>query len=333
MPFHIFPPIITVTTYKREIITKFQCQNCSLDFSSLIACLFALHVSAPMFQQLTKLHQLAMQQSPFPIAHGNQGCFQGRSTDWKHLLSICNNLSRQHTLSLCFFSWDGCLCTDWLSWDDHSKRCKSRLCSCCVLRKTAPFFIKCSQVSCCLYFFLTSHAFLSFSSSAASSAARVQRSMRSVRCQGLRSRLPTLWRAPLTDMSPSPALTPVSAWLNTWSAPGESEAKHPSQSRKLTWAQLLTAWNQRTQVLLCSLLIVYSTSSHVLHPALHHALANLFKWNSNSLFLLVMWCNPWVHFSFFNLFSRFEIFYPFLFVLEKNNQVNKIKQQVKLLQE
>lgn len=27
--------------------------------------------------QLTKLHQLAMQQSPFPIAHSNQG-FQGR---------------------------------------------------------------------------------------------------------------------------------------------------------------------------------------------------------------------------------------------------------------
>lgn len=97
VPFHIFPPIITVTTYKREIITKFQLQNCSLDFSSLIACLFALHVFAPVFQQLTKLHQLAMQQSPFPIAHGNQGCFQGRSTDWKHLLSICNSRSHQHT--------------------------------------------------------------------------------------------------------------------------------------------------------------------------------------------------------------------------------------------
>uniref|UniRef100_A0A7N6BBQ7 K Homology domain-containing protein n=1 Tax=Anabas testudineus TaxID=64144 RepID=A0A7N6BBQ7_ANATE len=42
---------------------------------SLCVCLLFVYFP-PLFQQLTKLHQLAMQQSPFPIAHSNQG-FQG----------------------------------------------------------------------------------------------------------------------------------------------------------------------------------------------------------------------------------------------------------------
>lgn len=61
-----------------------------------------------------------------------------------------------------------------------------------------------------LFFFCpcNKHAVLSFffplpgSSLAASLAVRVQRSMRSARCQALRSRLPTLWKARLTGRSP-----------------------------------------------------------------------------------------------------------------------------------
>lgn len=76
------------------------------------------------------------------------------------------------------------------------------------------------------------HLFSSLSSSAASLAARVQRSTRSVRCQGLRSRSPTPWKAPLTDRSPSLALTPASAWLSTWSMPGKmSRAGHHPELR------------------------------------------------------------------------------------------------------
>lgn len=66
---------------------------------------------------------------------------------------------------------------------------------------------------------------------------RVQRSMRFVRCQGLRSKLPTLWRAQLTDRSPSLAPMPVSAWLSIWSMLGKrlcASATHPLQSSKLT---------------------------------------------------------------------------------------------------
>ncbi|XP_053280955.1 poly(rC)-binding protein 2 isoform X1 [Pleuronectes platessa] len=40
---------------------------------------------------LTKLHQLAMQQSPFPIAHGNQS-FQGRWTDGKREFDCCKSV-------------------------------------------------------------------------------------------------------------------------------------------------------------------------------------------------------------------------------------------------
>ncbi|CAG04050.1 unnamed protein product [Tetraodon nigroviridis] len=94
---------------------------------------------------LTKLHQLAMQQSPFPIAHSNQG-FQG--------------------------SRDGRLRADRLSRADHSKRCKSP--------GVPP--------PACLPRCRADRLFPSPSSSAASLAAREQRSTRSVRCQGLRSR-------------------------------------------------------------------------------------------------------------------------------------------------
>lgn len=80
-----------------------------------------------LFQQLTKLHQLAMQQSPFPIAHSNQG-FQGRWTSCEGEFDCCLFLLIHAINSLsCSFSWDGCLCTNWLSWADHSKRCKSWL--------------------------------------------------------------------------------------------------------------------------------------------------------------------------------------------------------------
>lgn len=59
------------------------------------------------------------------------------------------------------------------------------------------FFVFVSNMLFCLLFFL-----LLGSSLAASLAVRVQRSMRSARCQALRSRLPTLWKARLTDRSP-----------------------------------------------------------------------------------------------------------------------------------
>lgn len=70
---------------------KISASKCLLDFSSLIisisVCL--LSTSFPsIYQQLTKLHQLAMQQSPFPIAHSNQG-FQGRWTDRKRECDCC----------------------------------------------------------------------------------------------------------------------------------------------------------------------------------------------------------------------------------------------------
>ncbi len=72
-----------------------------------------------------------MQQSPFPIAHSNQG-FQGRWTDWKRERNCCrfviiHLVNKLTGVSLHFLSWDGCLCTNWLSWADHSKRCKSHL--------------------------------------------------------------------------------------------------------------------------------------------------------------------------------------------------------------
>lgn len=75
------------------------------------------------FGQLTKLHQLAMQQNPFPIAHSNQG-FQGRWPDSKRRCS-CGAFMSSIVFSLDVFSWDGCLCTNWLSWADHSKWRKS----------------------------------------------------------------------------------------------------------------------------------------------------------------------------------------------------------------
>lgn len=53
-----------------------------LEFAKLMIPVYLfllLCMPFPLFQ-LTKLHQLAMQQSPFQIAHSNQG-FQGRKTD------------------------------------------------------------------------------------------------------------------------------------------------------------------------------------------------------------------------------------------------------------
>lgn len=58
------------------------------------------------------------------------------------------------------------------------------------------FFVFVSNMLFSLFFFLLG------SSLAASLAVRVQRSMRSARCQALRSRLPTLWKARLTGRSP-----------------------------------------------------------------------------------------------------------------------------------
>lgn len=188
-----------------------------------------------MFQQLTKLHQLAMQQSPFPIAHSNQG-FQGRWMDWKrgcdcrrfviihldntfigflfissagmdasaqtgsHELTIPNDVSH---IYLIFAYYHDC--------DKHSKLRNHLYLSGCWCVVMSLFFL---------------------SSLAALLAVRAQRSMRFVRCQGLRSRLPILWRAQLTDRSPSLAPMPVSAWLSTWSMPGKwpyVNATHPSQ--------------------------------------------------------------------------------------------------------
>lgn len=142
-------------------------------------------------------------------------------------------------LSLHFFSWDGHLCTNWLSRADHSKRRESRSCPFC-------HFTLCFISHCRLCFCprglggadaLFTYFFVSLSSSAASLAVRAPRSTRSVRCQGLKSRLPTPWRAPLTDRSPSPAPMPVSAWLSTWSMPGKrlcATATHPQSSRRIT---------------------------------------------------------------------------------------------------
>lgn len=69
-----------------------------LDFSSRIisVCVCLLSTSFPsLFQQLTKLHQLAMQQSPFPIAHSNQGFQAGMDASAQtgsHELTIPNDL-------------------------------------------------------------------------------------------------------------------------------------------------------------------------------------------------------------------------------------------------
>jgi hypothetical protein len=86
----------------------------------------------PLSPQLTKLHQLAMQQSPFPIAPNNQG-FQGRSTEEEKrpeaflLIFVAFSATFclcRHWLVFSLFSWDGCFCTNWFPWADHSKWCK-----------------------------------------------------------------------------------------------------------------------------------------------------------------------------------------------------------------
>lgn len=178
-----------------------------------------------------------MQQSPFPIAHSNQG-FQGRWTDWKEECDCCRFviIHLVNTLMgffLLHFTSAGM---------DASAQTGSHELT--IPNDVSPICFYLRLFSCCLHLlwcwlFLSSFLFF-LSSLAASLAVRAQRSMRSVRCQGLKSRLPTLWRAQLTDRSPSLAPMPVSAWLSTWSMPGKRpypSATHPSQSSKLTGTQ------------------------------------------------------------------------------------------------
>lgn len=233
VPFHIFLPSSHRNHLQKGNNYKISASKCLLDFSSLIisisVCL--LSTSFPsIYQQLTKLHQLAMQQSPFPIAHSNQG-FQGRWTDWKRECDCCRFVTIRLVNTLMGF-----LCISSAGMDASAQTGSHEL--------TIPNDVSLiSAYLLCLCFLCLScckHVFTSFSflsSLAASLAVRVQRSMRSARCQGLRSRLPTLWRALLTDRSPSLAPTPVSAWLSTWSMPGKPSAKRPSQNSKLTGTQ------------------------------------------------------------------------------------------------
>lgn len=91
VPFHIFLSFSRQSILKGDYY-KISALKCLLDFSSLIISVCLLSVSfRPFYQQLTKLHQLAMQQSPFPIAHSNQG-FQGRLTDWKRECDCCRSV-------------------------------------------------------------------------------------------------------------------------------------------------------------------------------------------------------------------------------------------------
>lgn len=84
---------------------------------NILACCF-------LSPQLTKLHQLAMQQSPFPLAPSSQG-FTGKSrlsdTIALHLMfSVADGVDCVSVSC----SWDGRFCTDRLSWTDHSKWCE-----------------------------------------------------------------------------------------------------------------------------------------------------------------------------------------------------------------
>lgn len=124
--------------------------------------------------------------------------------------------------------------------------------------------------SSCLFVFLCHHHWLPrqllllsvshlllllFSSLAASLAVRARRSMRSVKCQGLRSRLPTRWRAPLIDRSPSLAPTPASAWLSTWSMLGKklycSATEHQAEGGHSGVQGLFTLW-AKWEMILCA---------------------------------------------------------------------------------
>lgn len=150
-----------------------------------------------------------MQQSPFPIAHSNQG-FQGRWADNSYPIDVW---SSRHSLWFLWYPSAGM---------DASAQTGSH-------ELTIPNDVSHEDCSSSLIFFFspppvvpgTSHLFSSPSSSAASLVARVQRSTRSARCRAPRSRSPTPWRAPPTDRSPSLALTPASVWPSTWSTPGK----------------------------------------------------------------------------------------------------------------
>lgn len=78
VPFHIFLSLSPQSLLKgvHSKISAFKCLFLGFSSPVISVCLLLLSF-CPLYQQLTKLHQLAMQQSPFPIAHSNQG-FQGR---------------------------------------------------------------------------------------------------------------------------------------------------------------------------------------------------------------------------------------------------------------
>lgn len=77
IPFYFSLPLSLLPLASDRPLQNFNPVTSSI-FPFIILRVCALHVLSS--RQLTKLHQLAMQQSPFPIAHSNQG-FQGRWTD------------------------------------------------------------------------------------------------------------------------------------------------------------------------------------------------------------------------------------------------------------
>ena len=166
-----------------------------------------------------------MQQSPFPIAHGNQS-FQGRWTDGKRVFDCCKSL-----ITCLVNTLMGFLCISTAGMDASAQTGSHEL---TIPNDVSGIYLLLRFISCCPVFLLFTlwdwrcwcvlTVSSGFSSLVASLVVRAQRSMRSVRCQVLRSRSLTPWRAQLTDRSPSLAPTPASAWLSTWLMLGKKEA-------------------------------------------------------------------------------------------------------------
>ncbi len=86
-----------------------------LEFTNAVFSLLNILACCFLSPQLTKLHQLAMQQSPFPLAPSSQG-FSGKSrlSDTTALRLIFSVSDGVDCVSV-FCSWYGRFCTDRLS--------------------------------------------------------------------------------------------------------------------------------------------------------------------------------------------------------------------------
>lgn len=116
-----FPPIVTVTTCKTKLWNVFQI------FSSLIisVCICSPRLFLPSFNSSPNFTSWPCSRAPSPSHIATRASRVGGQIDREHVTAVAFIATHTHWLSLHSFSWDGCLCTDWLSWADHSKRCKS----------------------------------------------------------------------------------------------------------------------------------------------------------------------------------------------------------------